>query len=258
MIAAPIAALLAPLGVAWAGDAAWPSLLMLGLLAGLLALDDTSLAQTWFSQPLPAGVLAGWFCGDPAAGMAIGLLLQLIKAGDLPVGQSFTGDAAVPVVAGTGAVVLSGHHIGLPFLDASQPALAFTGWTVLGVGLLSALGHWIIQTERRAHVLWMLEGHLTLRDGALARIERLHFRCLLTTFLRGFIFGTLFLLVLLRLWLPAFDHLAPRLREAAAMLPLLLPGLGVGNLIERFAGRRNWIWMALASVLAFALARWVL
>lgn len=254
----PIATILAPPAVAWAGDAAWPSLLMLGILAGLLALDDTALAQTWFSQPLPAGVLAGWFCGEPAAGMAIGLLLQLIKAGDLPVGQSFIGDAAVPVVAGTGAVVLGGHRLGLPFLDASQHALAFTGWVVLGVGLLSALGHWIIQTERRAHVLWMMEGHLTLRDGALSRIERLHFRCLLTTFLRGFLFGTLFLLVLLRLWLPAFDYLTPRLREAAAMLPLLLPGLGIGTLIDRFAGRRNWIWMGVASVGAFALARWAL
>ncbi len=244
--------------LAWAGEASWPSLLLLGLLAGLLALDDTALAQTWFSQPLPAGVVTGWFCGDPYSGLVLGLLIQMIKAGDLPVGQSFVGDGTIPVVAGTGAVVLGGYQIGLPWTDAIRETLALTGWSVLGVGLLGAFGHWLIQVERRAHVLWMLEGHLTLRDGLLGRIERLHFRCLATTFLRGLIFGILYLLILLRFWLPAFDRLPDRGVEAAAMLPLLLPGLGIGTLVDRFAGRRSWGWMIAGAAAAFGLARWVL
>jgi mannose/fructose/N-acetylgalactosamine-specific phosphotransferase system component IIC len=240
-----------------AGDASWPSLLLLGLLAGLLALDDTALAQTWFSQPLPAGILAGYFCGDPQAGLAVGLLLQLVKAGDLPVGQSFTGEPAVPLVAAVGAVVLGGYRLGLPFLEGSLAAVALTGWMVLGVGLLSAVGHWIIQAERRAHVLWMLEGHLTLRDGVLGRIERIHFRCLVATFLRGFIFCILFLLILLRFWLPAFEMLPEKARTAMAMLPLILPGLGIGTLVERFGLRNSWRWLTGGAVLAFAVARFV-
>ena len=240
--------------VALAGEAAWPSLLILGLLAGLLALDDTALAQTWFSQPLPAGALAGFFCGDPQAGLAVGLLLQLIKVGDLPVGQSFTGEPAVPIVAAVGAVVLGGYRLALPFQNAGLGPVALTGWVVLGVGLFSAAGHWIIQAERRAHVLWMLEGHLTLRDGALGRIERLHFRCLASTFLRGFIFCSLFLLILLRFWLPSFEYLPHRAREAMAMLPLILPGLGIGTLVDRFGLRNCWRWLAAGAGLAFVLA----
>ncbi|MBU8869453.1 MAG: PTS sugar transporter subunit IIC [Gemmatimonadales bacterium] len=241
-----------------AGEASWPSLFFLSLLGGFLALDDTALAQTWFSQPLAAGALAGIFCGDPAAGLAVGLLVQLVKVGDLPVGQSFTGEPAVPVVAAIGGVVLGGHRLALPFQNASLDSVALTGWVVLGVGLLSAVGHWIVQAERRAHVLWMLQGHLTLRDGALGRIERLHFRCLASTFLRGFIFCSLFLLLFLRLWVPAFEYLPVRARDAMAMLPLILPGLGIGALVDRFGLGNCWHWLTGGAVLSFALSRFLL
>lgn len=246
------------LAVSFAGEASWPSLLLLALLAGLLALDDTALAQTWFSQPLPAGLLVGYFCGDPQPGLAVGLLLQLAKSGDLPVGQSFTGEPAVPIVAAVGAVVLGGYRLALPFQDAALAGVALTGWVVFGVGLLSGAGHWIIQAERRAHVLWMLEGHLTLRDGVLGRIERIHFRCLAATFLRGFVFCILFLLILLRFWLPAFELLPEKARVAMAMLPLILPGLGIGTLLERFGLRGSWRWVVGGAAVAFAAARFVI
>ncbi len=40
-------------------DPTWSSFLILGLLSGFLALDDTASAQTWWGQPLPAAVMAG-------------------------------------------------------------------------------------------------------------------------------------------------------------------------------------------------------
>ena len=85
-------------------DPSVPALLSLGLMAGLLALDDTALAQTWFGQPLPAAVLTGYLFGDPVTGLAVGLPLQLVLSGNLPVGQTFTGDptsAAISAVGGT-------------------------------------------------------------------------------------------------------------------------------------------------------------
>ncbi len=92
-------------------DNSFISLALLALLAGLLALDDVALGQTWFSQPLPAALLSGFFCGDPLTGLAIGLPLQLILVVNLPVGQSFTGDPSVAIVAAVGATVLSGQSL---------------------------------------------------------------------------------------------------------------------------------------------------
>ncbi len=249
---------LAFLSVVPATEPTWTSFVLIGLLAGFLALDDTALCQTWFSQPLPAGVLTGAFCGDPLTGLAIGLPVQLILAGNLPVGQTFIGDPITALVAVVGAVVLSGSHL-VPALGSEIfSQLPFTGWMVLAVGLLSSGGHFLIQLERRAHSVWMLEGHRTLRDGRLHRVERIHVRCLFATFLRGFMTTVILLLLILRVWIPVFEHLPGWMIRALGMLPLLLPGLGIGNLIDRYGLRASWVWAATGTAFSFVLMRYVL
>lgn len=236
-------------------DPSWLTYLLLGLLAGILALDDTALAQTWFGQPLPAALLTGYAFGDPLTGLAVGLPLQLVLAGNLPVGQTFTGDPTSASVAAVAGTLLGGRPLS-PLL-AGNPAgsLPLLGWVILGAGLLSLLGHLTIQAERRTNGLWMLEGIRSLRDGRLGRISRLHLRCLLTVFLRGFFSALLFVLVMLKLWLPLFDHLPLLLRGALGILPLLLPGLGVGTMIDRYGLKSSWPWVGMGMVGTFMLVR---
>lgn len=236
-------------------DASVSSLALLALLAGLLALDDVALGQTWFSQPLPAALLTGFFCGDPLTGLAIGLPLQLILVVNLPVGQSFTGDPSVAVVAAVGSTVLSGHSLTQTLAGVSTVELGFTGWMILAAGMLSALGHFVIQAERRVHVLWMLEGHKTLRDGNLGRMATLQGRCLAVTFLRGEIFAILFLLLLLKVWIPSYDLLPERIHHTLAILPWLLPGLGLGTLIDRYGKNKAWVWVLFGVFAALVLTR---
>jgi mannose/fructose/N-acetylgalactosamine-specific phosphotransferase system component IIC len=260
MAAVPAAAFLAAgwLASTPAGGPAWPSVLLLGLFGALLALDDTSVGQTWFSQPLTAGVLTGAICGDPLGGLALGLPVQLILSANFPVGQSFTGDATSAVVAAVGAAALSGRDL-VPALGTDvRGQVALVGWLVLAVGLFSGVGHLLIQAERRTHSLWMREGYRTLRDGSLQRVELIHLRCLVVTFLRGFFFTVILLLVLRRVWLPVFADLPSFLRNSLVMVPLLLPGLGIGNLVERYGLRDSWFWLAGGAILSFGLARFVL
>ena len=249
---------MAVLGLAPAADPSWTSILLLGALAGLLSLDDTALAQTWFSQPLPVAVLTGAFCGDPLVGLAIGLPVQLILAGNLPVGQTFTGDHVTALVAVIGSVVLSGRELGLALGAETLSEIPFIGWMVVAVGVLSSAGHFLIQIERRAHSAWMLEGHRTLRDGRLSRIESIHARCLFATFLRGFVTSVIMFLVMRRLWIPLFDHLPLLLLGALGMLPLLLPGLGIGNLIDRYGLRSSWPWLVSGTAISYVVTRFVL
>lgn len=243
--------------VAMISDPTWLSLLILGGLAGLLALDDTALAQTWFGQPLPAAVLTGYLCGDPLTGLAVGLPLQLVLAGNLPIGQTFTGDSTSATIAGVAGTILAGNH--LPQVMVGNPAGTWQllGWVILGAGLLSLLGHFLIQAERRLNGIWMLEGLRSLRDGRLGRIERLHIRCLLTTFLRGFASGILFIMIMLRVWIPLFAHLSPTLQTALGTLPLLLPGLGVGTMIDRYGLKTSWPWVAAGMVCTFLVVHYV-
>jgi hypothetical protein len=231
------------------------TVLALGGLSALLTLDDTSFAQTWFSQPLPAGILAGFVVGEPLAGVAVGLPFQLVALGNLPVGQTFTGEKVSATVAGVGGAVLAGYRpvvpTGLPGPDGAQGEL---GWLLLGVGLFSLAGNWVVRAERRAHFLWMLEGHRGLRDGRLIRFDLIQGRCLAATALRGLGLGLLWLMVTVFLWVPLGDRLPDRVLAALAWLPLLSVPIALGILVDRYGLRACWRCLslgALASLLVF-------
>lgn len=230
-------------------------LLVVALLGGWLVLDDTSWSQTWFSQPLPAGLLTGLAAGDPLTGLAIGLPLQLVLVGNLPVGQSFVGDPTVAVVGAVSAAILSGHNL-RSALVTGEFGLPLLGWLILGAALLSLAGHFPVQAERRAHVVLMLQGHRTLRDGDLSRISRLHRRCLALTFLRGALGAVLATLLLARLWIPLLAMLPERIQAASGILAVLLPGLGLGTAIERYGFVRGLPWFALGLAVALVTVGW--
>lgn len=234
-------------------DPTWAGFVAVALLGGLLTLDDTAFAQTWFSQPLPAALLTGWVLGDPWTGLALGLPLQIVLAANIPVGQGFTGDPTSATVAATGAAVLA-DRAQEPVLLHASPGLPLLGWLLLGVALLSIAGQQAVQTERRGNTAWMLLGHRTLRDGNLNRISRLQRRCLTVTLLRGIVTTAASTLLVRYLWLPVFAYLPERATAACGLLAVLLPGLGLGALVEQYGMRRSGPWLAAGVAAAGLLA----
>ncbi len=222
----------------------WLPVAWLALLAMVLSLDETALAQTWLSQPLPAGLLAGAVCGDPGTGLAVGLPFQLVTLANLPVGQTFTGEKVAAVVAGVGGAVLTGQALPQLAHRAPEAAAGALGWTLVAVCLFSLVGHRIVQVERSTHFQWMLEGHRTLWDGRTARLERLLARCLAATALRGLVLCLLWLTLMVGFWLPLYALLPPRLVRALALLPLLAPPLAVAALGDLYGWRNAWRWIA--------------
>jgi mannose/fructose/N-acetylgalactosamine-specific phosphotransferase system component IIC len=81
-------------------------IIVLSLLAGVLALDETAALQIMLSQPLVAGAAAGLVTGDVPLGLAIGATLQLVWSSVLPVGAAPFPDGAVASVAGVGVATL--------------------------------------------------------------------------------------------------------------------------------------------------------
>jgi len=60
--------------------------LLLLLLAGIVATDTTSGPQMLFSEPLVSCSLGGVIIGDPAIGIEIGMMFQLLWIGYMPLG----------------------------------------------------------------------------------------------------------------------------------------------------------------------------
>lgn len=73
------------------------------VLGGLLALDGTSVAQLMVSRPFVAAALGGAVVGNPAAGMAVGVVLEALHLAVLPVGASRYPEGG-PAAAAAGAV----------------------------------------------------------------------------------------------------------------------------------------------------------
>lgn len=251
------------------GGSFWTTASWLVGLAALLSLDDTALAQTWLSQPLPAGILAGYVCGVPEYGLALGLPLQLATMGNLPVGQAFVCEPVSAVCAGVGALALATggsvtggagvvKHWLLDGGGSSGGAGGALGWVLVGVALLSVGGHWVLRAERAAHFAWMLQGHRSLRDGEGARLERIQIRCLLATALRGAALTVVWLFLLRQVWVPIYPLLPSTVQSSLRWLPLLAAGLAVGAMLDRFGIKTGWPWSLAGAVTALVLTVFVL
>jgi len=118
--------------------------LLLLVLAGWVGADTAAFGQVLVSQPLVAAWLAGAILGDPAAGLAVGVLLQVGYTRVMPLGgvvPEWSGPAAVAggaIAASAGASQAWGV-LRLPALGHLTVALTVAllvgeaGRTVIGV-----------------------------------------------------------------------------------------------------------------------------
>lgn len=236
---------------------AWPQILALVALGAWLALDDTAYWQTWLSQPLPASILAGLVGGDVGTGLAVGLPVQVLAIGHLPIGQSAAGERTTPVVAVVGAACLCGFHLpALPFGSAGPAAVQ--GWLLVAVAVIAALGYRLIRFERRLHMRWMVTGLRRVRGDRLDSIDVAQRRCLAATLIRGAV-GTLFwLMVICWLWLPLLDSLPAWMGSWLAVLPLLAIPLGACALVDIYGTRTGMRWMLGGFAAAVVTGWWLI
>lgn len=210
-----------------------PTVLLLGLLGGVLALDGTSVGQFMLSRPLIAAGLAGIATGSPEAGIVIGVLLEALQLAVLPVGAARYPEAAPAAVAAAGAY--AGAAVDAPV--ALMAAVVFSmAWGRVG----GATVEWL----RRTNVAIAVPAEGPLSPG---EVERRHLRAAGLDFARGAAVTVAGLLVLGTLletlgWIPFQEHWTrPALALSAAgalasslrlfgrrRLPLFLAGAAAG------------------------------
>lgn len=236
--------------------AEWPRLALLALIGAWLALDDTAYWQTWLSQPLPAAILAGLACGAVGNGLAVGLPVQVLAIGHLPVGQSAAGERTTPVIAAVGASWLAGSE--LPRLPGGTgDGAAATGWLLLAVALIALSGYRLVRSERALHKRWMLSALRGLRRGRLEGIDSAQRRCLAATALRGAAGTLVWTLAVGLLWLPLLQGMPPWALAGLAAVPLLAVPLGACALVEVYGARSGLTWMLGGFAAALVCGWWL-
>ena len=77
----------------------------LSLTGAALMMDTTATFQILVSQPIVACTIIGYLAGDPAMGLHIGLLLQLLWLSDLPVGATLVPAGNYAAIVGAAVAV---------------------------------------------------------------------------------------------------------------------------------------------------------
>ncbi len=149
----------------------------LGLIAlgALLALDGTSVGQFMISRPLVAGVLAGWFLGDPMTGLWVGGLLELFYLPTVP-----SGGGSVPEAGPATVVAVYAGFLGPPGAGLALAVCLGLTWGVLGSLIQEkARSFYVSQLPRQdtpdlvrrvARVQWMGAGVEFIRGALLTAL----------------------------------------------------------------------------------------
>ncbi|MEJ2526335.1 MAG: PTS sugar transporter subunit IIC [Desulfuromonadales bacterium] len=93
-----------------------------GLVAMVTGLDRVAFLQLMISRPLVAAPLTGWILGDPLVGLEIGMLLELLWLGRMPVGAAIPPDDTQVAVGATVLAMKTGPLIvlhGMPLVILS-------------------------------------------------------------------------------------------------------------------------------------------
>ena len=220
-------------------------LLILALLGGFLALDQTSLGQFMLSRPLVSATLAGSILGDPASGLVVGGFLEVLVLPAFPIGGArFPEGGPSGVVAAVAA--------------AGAPGVALGPGVAVGVAMGAVwglLGGWSVTVLRRLNERFVvLPEESSFGAG---RIVAGHLAGLASDFLRGVILTALGMG--LALWVvPAASEVWPLEGPGTLLLLGSVVALSAGGLLAAVDGWRRRRTVFLGGLAFGALAGWLL
>jgi mannose/fructose/N-acetylgalactosamine-specific phosphotransferase system component IIC len=158
--------------------------LPIAMLGALLGLDVVSFPQAMVSRPIVAATLAGAFIGHPAAGLLIGVVLELIALDTLPFGASRYpewGSAGV-----VGGALFAAQPPGMP---GALPA------SLLAALLTASISGWSMVVLRRIIAGRLERTRDSIEIGSRDALLSLHLSGMSMDLLRGALVTTLGMMV---------------------------------------------------------------
>ncbi len=141
-----------------------------GTLAVLLGLDRVAFLQCLVSRPLVAAPLTGWLLGVPLAGFEVGMLLELLWLGRLPVGAVIPPDDTQVAIGATALALTLERLLGLH----GMPAVILCVLTAIPLGKVGTVSP--TSWARQANDRLARQALAAAAAGDARRIERLHLR----------------------------------------------------------------------------------
>ncbi len=186
------------------------------LLGGFVAMDTTNGPQVMVSEPIVSSAIIGFLFGDPAAGIAIGVLFQLLWFDYMPLGAVRFTDHNMASLIATASLLAAEKWYGMTgglIRAGIIPAILFgvlVGW--LGLQATSALWRW---NDHRGETLVA-----KVRDGVFSGIVSAQITGLGAAFLKGVVMTVLFV--------PAGMAICGLIRHAPSVM---LDALALGSVL---------------------------
>ncbi len=220
-------------------------ILLVCLAGGVCALDTTAAWQVMLSQPLVSASVAGLLTGAPVSGAAMGILLQMLWSGSIPVGARPMPDAPVGSV--------SGVWFASALLDANPSfpvPLAHLAGILAALGI-ALIGRETIMFERELNRRVFARFLTRLRAGQAVGPGSVQMTGVVLAFTRGFVLCLLAVAALGALSGPA-SRMAPTDACSGASVLVVVGGLGAGVMFNTFVRRSRPRLVAFAGGLVFA------
>jgi mannose/fructose/N-acetylgalactosamine-specific phosphotransferase system component IIC len=219
---------------------------LIALLGGVVALDNTEAFQTMLSQPLLVGPAVGFLLSDPEGGLRIGVLLQLAYLWVMPIGTAGLPDPSVGSLAGCAGYVLLGR------LFPDKPHLLLFLILLFTISFSQLCG-WALILQRRLNRRLLPEAEACAEKADTRGLSRLFLWGLWLSFLRGIVLSALGLVCVLLLLKPLMNLLNAVADLRLPDLQTALWGWGIGTMIYLFGRKGNLPWTACGLVLGVVL-----
>jgi PTS system mannose-specific IIC component len=220
--------------------------LIAGGVSVLVGLDRTAALQVMLSRPIVAAPATGFLLGDFQTGLQVGILVELLWLGRLPVGAAIPPDDTQIAVGGTALAIIMG---------------AWTGWGGLSMVLFSLLvsmplgkaGQFFDRLARNGNGWLLARAEIAVLKQRIAVAERLHLLGLLmfagaslATYLVIVSFGSLIMLFLAPV-------LMERIGAASLWLQLAFPLVGIAMMVSTVNLKRAVLLYSAAFMVVFLL-----
>lgn len=147
--------------------------ILAGLVSIMAGLDRVALMQVMISRPLVAAPLTGWVLGEPLVGLEIGMLLELLWLGRMPVGAAIPPDDTQVAVGATVLAVSMGNYLEM----SGMPLVLLAVLTAIPLG---KFGQIFDKLARHGNDRIALYGWNALAAGNSKGLEKCHLSGLLS------------------------------------------------------------------------------